>query len=513
MNEKIVREQLIQDIQQLSHILETAHPDPYIHSGGKIMYHHRLQKLIMEIPHNGLTQQEFADLLLPFVAALQDGHTSITPFQSPVDQMNPGGIPLFFEPIEEKLYVESVAREEDAHLIGSLLVSVESVEFDELVTRMKHSIGYENLYDLLRILGHLGVLKIEHFLKQIVPEWQDKDKIRVGLRLPNGKEEEFTFAPALNLTSPPIKLESEVELPASRGSISYNFMNPSKNTAYLRIDDMSSYREAFELTHAVGMTQLTIHTEKVYKLYNDDDMPDDINKALAGIPSATEMFLSMLKEMKKKNSEFLIVDLRKCLGGYDQIIAILLYFLVGFEETIPLFAQRKEIQKLSEFIESSSDDEYDFGWDSTFFSKEARHDQIKSDLLKEFELMPTFFKEFRSRLHEGYYLPKKIIVLCSFITGSSGFDLMMNLKRIGSISVGVPSRQSGNHFGNVRRFELTNSKITGWVATKYFVAFPDQPGKHLIHQPDYPLTYEKLKSYGFDPDATIRYALELLDNF
>jgi hypothetical protein len=512
MSEKIQRDLLVQDTRQLSNIIESAHPDPYINGGGKISYHHRLQKTINTIPEEGMNKQEFADHLLPFLAAIEDGHTGIMLLQSKIDRANPGGLPIFFQPIEEKLYVYSVAREEDAHLIGSLLVSIEDIGFDELVSRAKNTIFHENLYDLLRIVGHFGALKIEHFLRMLVPEWTDGEKIRVRLRHPDGKEKEYTFTKAMNLTASPIEPKSTVELPTSRGDLSYSFIDSGKNIGYLRIDGMESYREAFEVTFSIGLKQLTDNVKRVYKMYNDDEVPDDIDEVLAGIPSVTEMFLSMLREMKKTGSDSLIVDLRKCMGGYDQIIAILLYYLVGFEKTIPLFAQRREIQKLSEFVEMSGVNEYDFSWDSTFTPLKTRHEQIKSDLLKEFELIPTFFKEFRSRMHEAFYLPKKIVVLSSFVTGSSGFDMMMNLKRIGAITVGIPPRQSGNHFGNVRQFHLDNTGIMGWVSTKYFVAFPDLPEKHLIHQPDYPLSYEKLASYNFDPEAILRYALEIVED-
>jgi hypothetical protein len=89
--------------------------------------------------------------------------------------------------------------------------------------------------------------------------------------------------------------------------------------------------------------------------------------------------------------------------------------------------------------------------------------------------------------------------------------MMINLNRIGAKSVGVPSGQSGNCFGNVRLFELNKSKIKGLVATRFFIAFPDKPMKHIPHIPDFPLNYEKLCSYNFDKNATLLYALDLIE--
>ncbi|MFX0066487.1 MAG: hypothetical protein ACFFC7_30390 [Candidatus Hermodarchaeota archaeon] len=67
MDPKIKRDALIQDIRDLTDILENAHPDPYIRGGGKIVYHRRLQNLIRGIPPEGMSRQEFFFHLRPFI--------------------------------------------------------------------------------------------------------------------------------------------------------------------------------------------------------------------------------------------------------------------------------------------------------------------------------------------------------------------------------------------------------------------------------------------------------------
>lgn len=39
-------EHLLEDARQVSQLIESAHPDPYIQGGGKIAYHLRLQELL-----------------------------------------------------------------------------------------------------------------------------------------------------------------------------------------------------------------------------------------------------------------------------------------------------------------------------------------------------------------------------------------------------------------------------------------------------------------------------------
>jgi len=56
---------------------------------------------------------------------------------------------------------------------------------------------------------------------------------------------------------------------------------------------------------------------------------------------------------------------------------------------------------------------------------------------------------------------------------------------------------------------LANSKFRGNVSTKSFIAFPDDPEAGELLMPQHPLTYEKFKTYDFDENATLRYALSL----
>jgi hypothetical protein len=130
--------------------------------------------------------------------------------------------------------------------------------------------------------------------------------------------------------------------------------------------------------------------------------------------------------------------------------------------------------------------------------------------LESFNRFPSFQKAYRQGKYGGCYLPKKMIVLCSSNTRSSGFDLMQNLKRLGAVSVGIPPGQSGNHFGNVSQFQLKNSRIKGFVATRFFIGFPEQPYMRLLHKPEFELTYKTLASYNFDKNATLLYALKLI---
>jgi hypothetical protein len=478
MSDYISRDALIEDVRELSGILERVHPDPYIRGGGKIAYHRRLQNLIKDIPQEGMTRQDFFYQIQPFVAAIVDGHTNLSTIRTQKERENPGGLPLYFEPIDEKLYVSSVTRQEHMPLVGSLLVSIESIPFIELVDRMKRYVGYENQYGLLGSMGRSGALFNRDSLKRLAPEWIYEEEIRVALRHPDGSEREYLLPAAVNVKYPLLQPASKIKLPDSRRWISYHFLDEERKIVYLRINSMSNYREAHEYWHNVSMTQFKKYTNRVYTLYNGREPPSNIEDVLSGIPSVTELFIEMLTEMREAESEYLIVDLRRCIGGFDAINTFLMYHLVGLDEALSQLIKRIEVRKLSEFLHKTSDEgikledisysdlvplnlnDYDFSNDPQFFSDEKRKRDLEDFYLRIFEKTPTFYRVFKTGEYEKIYLPENIFVLCSSSTASSGYDMMINLKGLGAKIVGVPSGQSGNHFGNSQRIRV--DKVLHW---------------------------------------------------
>jgi hypothetical protein len=128
------RNLFIEDVRQLADVLESTHPDPYRHGGGRIAFHRRLHGVLRAIPIDGMNRNDFIKLLRPFVAAIGDQHTSIYS-EYETDNAAPGGLPFVFEPIEKSLYVLVPFSPSDNKYIGSRLVSIEGVPLDTLVQR------------------------------------------------------------------------------------------------------------------------------------------------------------------------------------------------------------------------------------------------------------------------------------------------------------------------------------------------------------------------------------------
>ncbi len=510
------RNLLIEDVRQLADILETTHPDPYSHGGGRIAFHRRLHEVLRSIPRDGMTRDEFIKLLRPFVAAIGDQHTSIyTNYET--DRAAPGGLPFVFEPIERSLYVLVPFSPSDNEYIGSRLVSVEGVPLDSLVERFSLVEGMENEYFALREFGR-GNLLSRPYLQELLPEWSDFTSITFELQRSSGEIEEITRrlpVPLARLSLP----ESRIDLPSTDDSgFLCDFLGVpgyEHEIAYLRVDHMQGYREAKEMAVAVGAESLT-------------------DNELARIPSVTESFRSFVIEMKRKSTQALIIDIRKNGGGNYMMAPILVYFLYGKDvlTSIPKEIARsgggsgRRYSKLYfdshskvtlENINEGRDvplvlGDIDF---SRIFEDAAENAENSTqtenpDRLKTYRQASTFYAEYETGVYSGYYRPQHVLVLMTPRTSSSGLDMALFLYRSGAKLVGTPSAQSPNSWGNLLEWQLTNSGISGEVSSSFDIAFGDDPEKGRVLPVHFPLKWEKLASYDFDHNACFLFAIEIL---
>lgn len=514
----LTHDQLIEDTRQLADVIEGTHPDPYSGGGGRIAFHRRLHEVLYAIPEDGMTKDEFVRLLRPFVAAVGDQHTEIYTTYDDVDMAAPGGVPFVFDVVEHSLYALVAFLPSDENLIGSVLVSIEGVSTTEIVERFRHLEGVENEYFALRQLAR-GNLLFEPYLAELVPEWVDKSKVTLELRRPDGDVQEITrelpiALPALHLP------ESQFDLPETDDSdFLWDFLKPSghaEEIAYLRVDGMQGYREAYEMAAAVGR-----------------DTSSAEERAL--IPSATESFRSLTTEMKKRGTRTLIIDLRGNGGGNYMMAPILVYFLYGKDVLTsisrmaassgggharrysPLYFESHPNVTLESINESRAVPLVmgDIDFAPVFADVEVdrggrAHQPVNPERLKSYRQARTFYEEYESGTYSGYYLPENVLVLVSPWTSSSGLDMTLYLYRAGATLVGTPSAQAPNSFGNLLEWRLDNSGIKGEVSSSFDISFGDDPILGRVLSVHRPLTYEYLASHGFDPNATFLFALESL---
>jgi hypothetical protein len=528
LNQKISRSFLVDDVRQLASILEDTHPDPYFQGGGKVAFNRRMQDAIRTIPDDGLTQTELYRHLCPFLASVGDGHTAFwLPYH--LNDRSPGGIPLYFQAVDNILYVAAVADSAQAHLIGSRLLSVENVSLNDLLKRQSRIRGYDNEYQLMRYLGYDGSLWYDKLLSNLIPEWQG-GPIHVLLEDSEGKEIILNAEPNKKAIDQLVMPETVVDLPSTeKSNYVYRFMDEENKTVLLLIENMYTYRETFEMEMAIQNSFRKGLAKYLYRKYNDEPPPASDKELVAGLPSATELCRELVEKMKKNQSENLIIDLRRNQGGNAFISTIFFYFFYGKEALIsfsdkksifvkkysPLFWKQypnwniDDINKHQSIKLTKSD--YDFSGYPEKGKNLSREESIRI-IEDEASTAATFWEEYQSEKYSGYYRPKNIIILCSPLTTSSGYAFMYDHWAAGGKLVGIPSSQAGNACGAWVGFKLKYSRLKGGISHLFITHFRDNPEMGRTFRPDYEMTYDDLKSFNFDPNAEILFALELTDS-
>ncbi len=525
---KISRQFLVDDVRQMVSILESTHPDPYLHGGGKIAFHRRMQNVIRTIPEDGLTKTEFYHHLCPFMAAVGDGHTALwEPYH--LNSQSPGGIPLYFRIVEDFFYVAGVIDFAHQHLIGSKLVSVENLPIDELIKRQARIKGCDNEYQLMRNLGYDRSLWHKKRMEYVLPQWNG-DSIHVVLVDPEGSEIELTLHSNKVGQDQMITASTSVTLPSTeKSNYVYRFMDEEKKTALLLIENMYTYRESFEMETALKGSRRKDLANRLYEKYNGKSVPAGHKNVVAGIPSATELCRELVQVMKENQTENLIIDLRRNQGGNAFISTIFFYFFYGKEALIsfsekrsifvkkysPLFWKQYPARNVGDINKHQpiklTEDDYDFSGYPESGDHLTREESIRI-IEDEASMAPTFWEEYQSGTYSGYYRPQNILILCSPVTTSSGYAFMYDHWAAGGKVVGIPSSQAGNNFGAWVGFKLRYSMLKGGVSHLYVTHFRDSPEMGRVFRPDYEMTYDNLRTYDFDPNAEILYAMGLIDS-
>jgi hypothetical protein len=520
----LTRKQLIEDTRELVRQLELNHPDPYINGGGKIAFHRRFQTILREIPKNGMTIYDYYKHLLPLIASIEDVHTYIL---SPLKINTSSGIPIGMRIIDNNLVVSFVYSDILKYLVGAKLLSVDDIPFKELIKRQSKLRGYENEVDNLVNLS-INLTKYRDRIHRLIPEWQDSSSIKAVFLTADGQSHEIFFQYDASRSLKPIHKESKINLPSTdKFEIAYNFID--RNIALLRISGCVEYRENLENSQNSGYpnNEMIKWAKGIYQKQYKKNPPDSINEIIPRLMSATDVFISLFKEMKQNRTDNLIIDLRDNSGGGSLITEIFIYYLMNFKEAIsqfPNYAITKYSTSYFESLPKPSIDEinnnqeikleigdYDFQYEIAYNKNDF--DLILKDYDKIFLTMPTFNQYYKINKYNAFYKPKNIYVLTSSNTYSAGYYFAVFLYKIGAKLIGTPPGQSGNCFiESLNHFYLPNSNLEGRISDKYMVMFPDDNSKGKLLIPDYQLTYDKYSHFDFDPNSEILFTLEIINN-
>ncbi len=521
------KEEIIADLKQMVSIIESTHTDPYYFGGGKLAFHRRFQELLTSIPEQGMSINNFAEITQPFLAKIGDGHTYVIPPNWYSDHRL--GLPLDLKVVEKKMYVSGVFSMEYKFLLNSILLEVEGVSVSELLERQKLILAAENEYHNLRRL--IDGLKSLVKLKLLLPEITHSETIKAKFKDSDGKTFQVSFFLNALEKKSIISNKSSISLPTiTKSDFVFDYIDEEKKTVMLRIEDMQTYRECHEHWRFYGNYYEEL-ARKTYERFHEKPAMEDLNLVIDNLPSATDCFRDLVVTMKKDKTENLIIDLRKNPGGVSNITEILMYFLYGKETIIDVKNQSYQIRKHSEIYYQYNKGEkfdpisesrtlpltindYDFDEERRYLSsknREYKRGQILKELDEMASHMPTFEKEYLTGKYEGWYTPKNVIVLTSERTFSSAFWMLQYFAKSNAIIVGTPSGQAPNTYSDQNPFELENSGLNLYLTYKMGYSFPELDDNIDVLMPHYLMTYDKLKSYNFDPNSEVIFALEVLD--
>lgn len=315
--------------------------------------------------------------------------------------------------------------------------------------------------------------------------------------------------------------KSKIEFDNDNGLLHYSMIGENHDIGYLAWNSILS-REVVENTRKNSPDGLQGILSWAYSYLNEKQTGNTKEDVLK-IPALYEQFYKLSKEMSEKSSKYLIIDLRENSGGMTPIVNPLLYVLYG-DRYLNFDFGAEMIRRISPLYLQK----IGFGTINDFNQSYRSNLKIGDYLFDRFgNVDPNLsLEQKREMLRSGYngfgaeYLRKtepmtgaEIFVLCSPKTFSAAYHFTYFLKRLGRTKIiGVASRQAGNAFMETTNLTLPETGISGSISNSRQVLFKETSQSAKILKPDYEMTWEEFKKYGFDKNAEIIKTLELIEN-
>ena len=356
----------------------------------------------------------------------------------------------------------------------------------------------------------------EHFLRQLFPEM--KDNLHLSLLTPDGKSRGLTL-PLLSrqeVQNTPMQHNNSWKAYTDK-QLAYQFIDNDKQIMLININSIMA-RDNFEYMQKQGLKDLYRQIGFYYRDILKQEMPADTLLAIRQLPSLSEVFAHMLKEMKKEASSTLIIDLRNNSGGWTPIVLPTLYQLFGnhFLQTdmdiefyriiSPLYMQKLQTN-LQDFNQAYGTD-YAYG-DYTFSTDEAdttNIEQRRTDFIK--NCISSVPEELRKQQGKALYTPEHIYVITNEHTFSAAFHYTFYLWKMGATLVGIPSGQAPNTYMEQTLFRLPYTGMQGSISNSIQICFPGKDRCAHTLYPDLMPTYQDYQRYNFDVQTEILYLLD-----
>lgn len=112
---------------------------------------------------------------------------------------------------------------------------------------------------------------------------------------------------------------------------------------------------------------------------------------------------------------------------------------------------------------------------------------------------------------KSIYTPKHIYVLTDANTFSAAFHYAFYLWKMGAVIVGNSSSQAPNTYMEVTPFTLPHTKLNGSISNSLQLYLPVDDPRAKQLRPDWALSYDDYRRYGFGEQAEILYLLDKIE--
>ncbi|MDR1197452.1 MAG: hypothetical protein LBK94_00350 [Prevotellaceae bacterium] len=404
---------------------------------------------------------------------------------------------------------------------GAKVIAINGLSVDEILEKAGKVSPVENKYGAYQTLCRLITEN-----KSVALLFDSLGRsIRFSLQTVDGSLHEVDMAWLKNpeWTAFRSKLKFKNENPLLHGQL---IEKGKKTVGYFAWNSMSAREMLEEVAQNPDPQYLEMNLNAMYTYTLKTLRPKDDKTAIREVPSLYATFTDLLKTMKSKKTEDLIIDLRENGGGMTPLCRPLLYMLYGdkylnFESKAeynrrlsPLMLQKWGLDSIAQYNRGSST-HYRLG-DFTFGYFLGSHDTRSIEEKRKDMSLISYFNnigsEYTKNLNGKPLYEPRVVVLTSPKTFSAAYHFIYFLTQIGdALVVGVPSRQAGNTFMESTQFELPNTHVTGSISNSMQVFFPDNPAKGKTFMPDYPMNWNDYAKYDFDENAEILYVLDMLD--
>lgn len=508
------KDSLIADFRLFVKYLEETHPDPYSGFGGKVFFHQKVSEAEWQLKNQNYTGPGFVELVSAFLAPLGDGHTRLSSNASSNNLALQ--IPVQFKVISDGIILVRLPDDLRPYL-GSRLIALNGVPVEKLLDKAGQLTPCENQYG--KYLTFIKNAVSQAGQKRLTPDMGEVSELLI--QTPAGKQEKLVlqFADRDSLSKIKSAVCPEWDRLNDMPYMSWCFLDDKEQVMYFRLQSVMA-REAYLFMRKNGWEGLNSQVQSFYKYTLKKEMPEDIDRAIAGMPSMAEEFRNMLVEMKKYGTPDLVVDLRSNGGGFTPITLVTLYQMFGdrylttdmntrFYRLLSPLYMRKINMSLHDFNKQYGT-EFEFG-DYTFGSESDEQKdaaQLRNDFVNgALGDAPDVIRDLEGK---PVYTPAKIFVITDEGTFSAAFHYAFYLWKMGAVIVGVPSSQAPNTFMESTPFELQRTGTNGSISNsaQYFLPPADKRAKTFY--PDLMPAYKDYVRYGFDKHAEILFLLDYL---